>query len=298
LSKVFSRGFLRKHSFAAVNNVSLTVEAGETFCLIGPNGAGKTTLIRMLLNLIEPTSGSAFIFGESNKAPASRECVGYFPERFKPPPTLTIRQFLYHWGQFSGLAGAQLKSRITELLQAVRLSDKHDVPMKKLSKGMTVRVGLAQAMINDPGLLILDEPTDGLDPLGRVEFREILNGLHSKGKTILINSHLLSEVEQISQRIGIMKKGELLRVDTLGHLLAEKARLSIVFACNSPEIIKALKEQFVVEEKDGLMAVQLSDRSAVDSVLKKLGTHDLVIKNIVESKGALEEEFLSILGNS
>ena len=295
ISKTFAKGFIRRRSIRAVNNVSLTLEEGETFCLIGPNGAGKTTLLRMLLDFIPPTSGYVLLFGQPNKLPALRERIGYFPERFKPPPTLTIYQFLYHWGRFSGLRGAQLQSRITSLLLFVRLEEKRDVVMKTLSKGMAVRVGLAQALLNNPRLLILDVPTDGLDPLGRIEFRDILKELHTQGITIFINSHLLSEVEQISQRVGIMKNGELVQVDTLEHLLTEKVKLRIFFRCDSSETIAELKTHYIVYEKDGLMVVQLSNRNVLDEVFKKLNGAGAVIKNIEESKGVLEEEFLAIV---
>jgi len=297
IGKTFAKGFIRRRSIRAVNNVSLTLEEGETFCLIGPNGAGKTTLLRMLLDFIQPTSGYALLFGQPNNLPDLRERIGYFPERFKPPPALTIYQFLYHWGRFSGLRGTQLQSRITALLQFVRLEEKREAVMRTLSKGMAVRVGLAQALLNDPRLLILDEPTDGLDPLGRIEFRDILKELHTQGKTIFINSHLLSEVEQISQRVGIMKNGELVRVDTLEHLLAEKVKLRICFQCDSSETIAELKTHYTIYEKDGLMVVQLSDRNVLDEVLKKLTGAGAIIKNIEESKGVLEEEFLSIIKN-
>ena len=295
ISKAFAKGFFRKTQVVAVNNVSLVLEEGETFCLIGPNGAGKTTLIRMLLDFVKPTSGSAQLFGQPNTIPSLRNLIGYFPERVKHPQHLPVKQFLLYFGQFSGLNGKNLTSRVDELLKFVRLEEKKDALLKNLSKGMAVRVGLAQALLNEPKLLILDEPTDGLDPLGRIEFRDMLKKLKTRGKTIFINSHLLSEVEQISTRVGIMDKGELIKVDSLENLLSTQHKITIRFQCLSSGAIPQLQEKFEIRQNGSCWNLLLTNSDDLDGAIKQLTSLGATILNIDKDQNSLESKFLSLL---
>lgn len=295
LTKIFEKGLIRKSSIVAVKNVSLTIEEGETFCLIGPNGAGKTTLIRMLLDFIKPSAGSAQLFGQANTIPSLRDAIGYFPERVKYPPRLTVNQYLTYWGQFSGLEGTDLLSRVYKLLGFVRLEDNKNTVIKNLSKGMAVRVGIAQALLGDPKLLIFDEPTDGLDPLGRIEFRDMLKELKSEGKTILINSHLLSEVEQISTKVGIMDKGELIRIDTMENLISMQQQVTIYFQCTSTDAISRLKEKFVITSSGSDWILTLSNSQTLDDAIKCLASVGATIQNIDKAQNVLESKFLSLI---
>ncbi len=295
ISKVFTGEFIRKTRTVAVSNVSLAIEEGDTFCLIGPNGAGKTTLIRMLLDFTKPTSGFAKLFGQPNHIPSLRDSIGYFPERVKYPPNLTVKKFLMYWGQFSGLDGKPLVSSVDELLKFVRLEKKKDALIKSLSKGMTVRVGLAQALLNDPKLLILDEPTDGLDPLGRIEFRDLLKELKTQGKTIVINSHLLSEVEQISTRVGIMDEGKLIKVDTVENLISAQYEMTIRFQCSSPDVITQLRVHYEVRQNGLDWNLLLTHSQDLDGAIKRLTNLETTIRSIEKNQSSLENRFLSLV---
>src|SRR6266404_2811311 len=208
LSKTFRRRF-SKQEFRAVEDVSLRVERGTTFGLLGPNGAGKTTFVKMLLSCAHPTSGRAKVCGMDSRMPAARRPIGYLPENNRFPTYMTGRGMLDFYGALSGMDSATRKIRIVELLAVVGLEQWGDVRLGKYSKGMLQRVGLAQALMHSPRLLILDEPSDGVDPVGRRQIRDILNGLEEKGVTIFLNSHLLAEVELFCQNVAIIHKGKL-----------------------------------------------------------------------------------------
>jgi ABC-2 type transport system ATP-binding protein len=295
VSKVYSGGLFRQRGVEAVRNVTLSLHEGETFCLIGPNGAGKTTLIRMLLDFIKPTSGTIQMFGQVNTAPSLRNGIGYFPERVKYPPHLTVNKFLLYWGKFSGIHENSLTSRVDGLLRFVKLEEKKNSLIKDLSKGMAVRVGLAQALLNDPSLLILDEPTDGLDPLGRIEFRDMLKQLKARGKTIFINSHLLSEVEQISTRVGVMDKGELIKVDSLDNLLASQYKITIHFQCDSSDAVAQLRARFEIKQHGNNWDLLLVNPDDLDAAMKQLTTVGSTILSVDKNQNSLENKFLSLL---
>ncbi len=219
LEKVYRSRF-RGREVRAVCNLSLRVPAGAKFGLLGPNGAGKTTFVKMLLSAVHPTAGSARLYGKDARLPQSRRPVGYLPENHRFPTYLTGAGMLDFYGALSGLSSHERRRRIPGLLDLVGLSTWGPVRIKKYSKGMLQRLGLAQALIHHPKLLILDEPTDGVDPAGRLEVRDILNRLTGKGVTVFINSHLLSEVESFCDYVAIMRKGELALEGKISNLLA------------------------------------------------------------------------------
>src|SRR3954462_779387 len=198
LEKIY-RSRWRAREVRAVSNLSLRVPAGVKYGLLGANGAGKTTFVKMLLTAVHPTSGSASLFGRDARLAEARRPVGYLPENHRFPTYLSGYGMLDFYAALSGLEAVQRKRRIPELLDLVGLKDWGDVRIKKYSKGMLQRLGLAQALIHRPMLLVLDEPTDGVDPVGRREIRDILDGLTGKGVTVFINSHLLSEVESFCE---------------------------------------------------------------------------------------------------
>src|ERR1043166_6238222 len=179
----------------ALDGIDIAVRPGELFGLLGPNGAGKTTTVKILLGLTAPTAGSARIAGLPVSDPESRRSVGYLPEGHKIPNYLTARQTLSIFGRMSGMETAAIKARTVELLEKVKLSQWIDVRVKKFSKGMTERLGLACALVHQPKVLLLDEPTDGVDPVGRREIRDLLREEARNGVAVLLNSHLLSEIE-------------------------------------------------------------------------------------------------------
>jgi ABC-2 type transport system ATP-binding protein len=191
----------------AVSSLSLTIRRGEVFGFLGPNGAGKTTSVKMLLGLIEPTSGSATLLGAPLGDRAARARMGFLPEHFRFHDCLTGREFLRIHGRLYGLRGASLERRVDGLLARVDLLDAQDRPLREFSKGMVQRAGLAQALIGEPELVFLDEPTSGLDPLGRVLVRELIVELRERGATVFLNSHLLGEVEATCDRVVFVKQG-------------------------------------------------------------------------------------------
>lgn len=211
----------------AVQGLNLAVGAGEVFGFLGPNGAGKTTTVKMLLGLVHPSSGEAFVLecrpGESQ----AMARIGFLPEHFRFPPWLTAYNFLDMHGQLYGLNRAERRARIPLLLERVGLGGRTQSRLGEFSKGMQQRVGLAQALLNHPSLVFLDEPTSGLDPLGRYEVREIIRDLRSQGVTVFLNSHYLSEVEVTCDRVGIVKGGRLVRVGTLDELTTSASQIEI-----------------------------------------------------------------------
>lgn len=209
LKKRYSGSLFNRRSVDALRGVSLTASGGEVFGLLGPNGAGKTTLIKILLGVVKPSSGSASLFGEAVGSAAARRRVGYLPESLRVDRHHTARSALRYYGRLSGMAPKEIAKRSDELLDLVGLAGRDRESVKRFSKGMYQRLGLAQALMHNPDLLVLDEPTDGLDPVGRNEVRKVIERLRDAGKTIFLNSHILQEVEVICTRVAILSKGEI-----------------------------------------------------------------------------------------
>jgi ABC-2 type transport system ATP-binding protein len=193
----------------AVKDLNLCVRAGEVFGFLGPNGAGKTTTMNVLLGFVNPTGGAAYLFGVDVREPIARQRIGYLPELTYYYKFLTAEEILRFYARVFGIARAEADRRIDQLLKLVELEHARNRPLKTYSKGMQQRVGLAQALINNPDLLILDEPTSGLDPLGRMKVREIIQRVKDEGKTVLFSSHELGEVETVCDRVAIINQGEL-----------------------------------------------------------------------------------------
>jgi ABC-2 type transport system ATP-binding protein len=217
LSKRYGRKLFKK-GFLALDKIDLEVGPGTVFGLLGPNGAGKTTLVKVLLGLVRGWQGTATVFGERAGAAPPRARIGYLPEAHRLPGYLTGWQVLELFGQLCGRDRATLRARIPRLLELVGMTAAAHRKVREYSKGMQQRIGLAQAMVHEPELLILDEPTDGVDPVGRAAIRDVVLDLKRKGATIFINSHLLMEVEMVCDRVVIMDKGRILREGSVGEL--------------------------------------------------------------------------------
>ena len=210
----------------AVKNLNLQVHAGEVFGFLGPNGAGKTTTMNVLLGFVNATSGDAYLFGVNVREPIARQRIGYLPELTYYYKFLTAEEILRFYARIFGIPRAEADKRIEKLIKLVELEPARKRPLKTYSKGMQQRVGLAQALINDPDLLILDEPTSGLDPLGRMKVRHIIQRLKNEGKTVFFSSHELGEVETVCDRVAIINQGELMVEGSVADL-AEKHQTNL-----------------------------------------------------------------------
>ncbi len=229
LTQDYLTGFWRKRSVRALDSLSLQIASGEVFGLLGPNGAGKTTTFKILLGLIRPTTGSAWILGSAIDDVAMRRRIGYLPEQPYFYDYLTAREFLLYCGALCDLPKTEAAERADKLLHQVGLADSADKQLRKFSKGMLQRVGLAQALIHDPEVLFLDEPMSGLDPLGRREVRDFVVGLRAQGKTIFFSSHILADVEAMCDRVAILNKGRLIESGKLSEILkAHSNELEVV----------------------------------------------------------------------
>ncbi|HEV2046510.1 MAG TPA: ABC transporter ATP-binding protein [Chthoniobacterales bacterium] len=229
LTKIFPVPFRRK-PIVAVRDLNLRVEAGEVYGLLGPNGSGKSTTLKIILGLVSPTRGRTEIFGRDSNLVESREAVGFLPENPYFYKYLTGAEALRFFGKLCGLGGARLKNRVAELLEQVGLTNARDQRLGTYSKGMLQRIGLAQALINEPKLVVLDEPTAGVDPAGSRDIRNLIVDLKRRGTTVLLSSHLLAQVQEICDRIGILAKGVLVREGRLEELIAIENQTEFVVA--------------------------------------------------------------------
>jgi ABC-2 type transport system ATP-binding protein len=241
LTKVF-RIPMRRERVVAVRDLSLQVQPGEVYGLLGPNGSGKSTTLKIVLGLVTATRGHTKVFGEDSRLVRSRKDVGFLPENPYFYKFLTGAETVRFFGKLSGMGGAVLDARVQELLDLVGLSEAADRRVGGYSKGMLQRIGLAQALVQDPGLLVLDEPTAGVDPVGSREIRDLILQLKARGKTILLCSHLLSQVQEICDRVGILARGRLVREGRVEDLLAVRDRTEVVLEQTSPEKLAALQE--------------------------------------------------------
>jgi ABC-2 type transport system ATP-binding protein len=293
LNKVYSSSFGKKKVFA-LTDFYLSVPTGTIFGLLGPNGAGKTTLIKLLLGITFPDSGSARILNENISNIKVKRKIGYLPENHKYPAYLTGGETLKFFGQMSGLDGTRLEKKIDELLELMNLSKWKKAKIKTYSKGMMQRLGLAQAMINDPDLIFLDEPTDGVDPIGRKEIRDVLVELKNRQKTIFLNSHILSEVELITDNVGILNKGKLLKEGTVRELTEKKEEYRLLFdRILNDEILNGING--LKKNKDEYYNLKVTDINELNKVIDSLRNKNVLIKEIIPQKNTLEEMFISLI---
>ncbi len=299
LTKIY-RSARKKNDIRALNNFSISIESGSVFGLLGPNGAGKTTLIKILLGIAYPTSGKAKILGQSIYDYKIKSRIGYLPENHKYPNYLKGEDVLKYFGRLSGKDDKFLSSKINELLAVVKMEKWRKTKIKKYSKGMMQRLGLAQSLINDPELIFLDEPTDGVDPIGRKEIRDIILQLKNEGKTIFLNSHLLSEVEMITDRVAILNNGELIKEGTVQDLTTDKETYEITFAENVDLQEKAfLFDADKIERKEGnKILLKINDSDELNKFLDKFRSEKMDFISVVPVKTSLENMFISLIEDS
>lgn len=302
LQKQYRDGWFIPRRFNALKGIDLAVRRGEVFGLLGPNGAGKTTLIKILLGIVKSTGGQAFLLGEPAGSKNARRRIGYLPENLSFPSHQTAKRAMEFFGRLSSVPEKVIKSRSLELLELVGLAGREKELVRKYSKGMRQRLGLAQAMLHDPELLILDEPTDGLDPVGRSQIRKLINDLREQGKTVFLNSHILQEVELVCDRVAILAGGQLQGIGTprelthqFGGALDTKVRVELAAA---PDKIEQLKRWEGVEilplpDSHWQLTSAAHTQADVDQLIDRIRNLDISLLRLDRTKLTLEEVFLS-----
>ncbi|MDB4338914.1 ABC transporter ATP-binding protein [Rhodopirellula sp.] len=300
-----------KKPIDALRGVDISARGGEVFGLLGPNGAGKTTLIKVLLGVVKPTGGEATLFGQSVGSISARQRVGYLPEALRVDRHHTARSALHYYGRLSGMGVVQIAKRSDELLELVGLRDRDRESVARFSKGMYQRLGLAQALMHDPDLLILDEPTDGLDPVGRNEVRKVIDRLCEQGKTIFLNSHILQEVEMVCTRVAILSRGKIRGTGTVRQLSEGLASEVVNFELMPREgseltpVIEAIAQELNLEshqlqpsaadENITEFTARLPERHQVDQVVDRLRGSDVSILGLEMKRPTLEELFMQLV---
>ncbi|HKQ57516.1 MAG TPA: ABC transporter ATP-binding protein [Candidatus Eisenbacteria bacterium] len=295
----------------AVADLSLSVKRGEVFGFLGPNGAGKTTSLKMLLGLVPPTAGRASLLGKPIGDRNTRARVGFLPEHFRFQDWLTGRELLRFHGRLHGIPERTLTQRSEMLLERVKLTEAADRKLREYSKGMLQRVGLAQALINEPELVFLDEPTSGLDPLGRLLVRDIIHELRGRGVTVFLNSHLLGEVEATCDRVTFVKAGRTVHDLTLGDAAAEKVevdvRVSPLDAATREGLAKFGEVLPGMPGEDGVEAagatagtrlrMRIADEESLPEIARWLVSRGVSLYELKPARKSLERWFLEVIGD-
>ncbi len=318
LKKTYRDGFIWGKKYEALKGVDLAVFGGEIFGLLGPNGAGKTTMIKILLGILHPTAGRATVLGEPAGSKAARSRIGYLPENVTFPRHHTGRHALYFYGRLNNVPEAEIQRKEPELLELVGLRGRESEPVRKYSKGMRQRLGLAQAMMHDPDILIMDEPTDGLDPVGRSQIRGVIEELRSRGKTIFLNSHILQEVEMVCDRVAILARGQLRGLGTTRELTSQFRRSlvsKILFELQgeADRIARAIEESGMplalpeagsgggsetIQSTNRRYAFEVNDQSQIDRLVDCFRQEAISIVSMEPSRTSLEDVFMSVVDSA
>ena len=295
LTKDYAVGFWRKRPYRALDRLSLQIEQGEVFGFLGPNGAGKTTTLKLLMQLVYPTSGRAEMLGRPLGDLAAKRRIGYLPENPYFYDYLTAEELLTYFAALFGYAGAERRRRASRLLDEVGIGAERRLQLRKFSKGMLQRVGIAQALINDPELVILDEPMSGLDPLGRRDVRALILRLRDRGCTVFFSSHVLSDAEALCSRVAIVARGRLLSTGRLSDILAFGARgWELVVASTDDQAIAALgaRVRQVTRIGAGRYQLELPADAAPEALLTELTAHGAHLVSLNPIHGTLEDFFV------
>jgi ABC-2 type transport system ATP-binding protein len=294
LEKTYSVGFWRKKPKLALRPLHLTVDDGEIFGFLGPNGAGKTTTLKMLMGLVFPTGGTARILGMSLDSPDMKAQIGFLPEQPYFYDYLTARELLEYYGRLSGLHSHDAKSKAGEMLERVGLKDSANLQLRKFSKGMLQRVGIAQAILHDPRIVFLDEPMSGLDPMGRREVRDLMIQLKREGKTVFFSTHILSDAEALCDRVAIIHKGELQGVGAVAELTSSVgSRVELIWRGTTvPATLRGLGAECHVT--GDTVRAQIPE-SAQEAALEALQRERLHLVSLTPVRTSLEDYFLQKL---
>jgi ABC-2 type transport system ATP-binding protein len=292
LSKAYPVGFWKKQLRPALTGLDLSVERGETFGFLGPNGAGKTTTLKLLMGIIFPTSGSAQILGKDINDPEIKSKIGFLPEQPYFYDYLSAPELLDYYAGLSGVSKADRAKRVPELLERVGLQDAGNKQLRTFSKGMLQRVGIAQAIVHDPEVIFLDEPMSGLDPLGRYEVRELIQGLKDAGKTIFFSTHILSDAEALCDRVAVIHKGELRGVGVVNDLRSTAGgKTEVVW--QGAEALATIARYALESHVTGDTVRATVQSDSLDPVLEGLRQQRARLVSVTPLHGTLEEYFLS-----
>ncbi len=294
LTKSYVSGWPGRPPFVALDGLSLRVGRGEIFGFLGPNGAGKTTTLKILLGLVRATSGKAFLLGQPAGDVATRGRIGFLPESPYFYDYLTAEEFLGFYGQLAGLGRTAINQRVTDLLKLVGLVDARTRQLRKFSKGMLQRIGLAQALIHDPELIILDEPMTGLDPIGRKQVRDLILSLRDQGKTVFFSTHILHDVEMICDRVGIVMKGRLVASGRVDELVRQDHTQSVEVVCQQLKVdgnafIHSLATRVLQQGQQCLIVLPSPD--AVDALVGEIRRQGGKLLSVTPHKASLEDLF-------
>ncbi|MEE9227118.1 MAG: ABC transporter ATP-binding protein [Acidobacteriota bacterium] len=274
-----------------LRDLSFSLKRGEIFGYIGPNGAGKTTSIRLTLGILFPDAGSIRLFGEPAGRVRLKEKIGFLPENPYFYDYLTAEEFLDFFGRLLGMSGADRRRRIPELLDLVGLGNRADRQLRKFSKGMVQRIGLAQALLNEPELVILDEPMSGLDPMGRRQVRDIILDLKKQGKTVFFSSHILQDAEMICDRVGILDRGRLLSIGPLAEFLSQRVEFWEAWVSDCQVNLEDFQAE-LVSAKNGDRLVRLHDEKRLEEFLREVQKRGGRLHSLQPQKATLEEVFV------
>jgi ABC-2 type transport system ATP-binding protein len=294
LEKTYMVGFWRKRPKCALQPLHLTVEEGEIFGFLGPNGAGKTTTLKLLMGLVFPTGGTARILNKEIDDPEVKAQIGFLPEQPYFYDYLTARELLDYYGQLSGVDAKQRSRRVDEMLDQVGLRDAANLQLRKFSKGMLQRVGIAQAILHDPKVVFLDEPMSGLDPMGRREVRDLIEELKNNGKTVFFSTHILSDAEALCDRVAILNRGELRGVGAVEELTSSvHGKVELVWQGRTiPASLRTLGAECHIS---GETVRALVPEASQDAALDMLRREQLRLISLIPVRGSLEEYFVQKL---
>jgi len=298
LTKQFHSGWPGRPPATVLDGLSLSVGVGEVYGFLGPNGSGKTTTIKVLMGLIRATAGMAEVLGKPAGDVPTRRRIGFLPEAPYFYDYLTAEEFLWFYGHLSGMPRDVLRARVPQLLEAVGLAEAAGRPLRKFSKGMLQRVGLAQALIHDPELVILDEPMSGLDPIGRKQVRDLILSLRDQGKTVFFSTHIIPDVEMICDRVGLIVKGKLLATGRVDELVSQGVQ-SVEVVCRGITVadvpsIAAMAARLVQRGPQALIVLPRPDR--LEELLAEIRACGGTLISVTPHKGSLEELFFTSQG--
>jgi ABC-2 type transport system ATP-binding protein len=299
LSKTYRLGFFVNKRVRALQNLDLVVQPGQVFGLLGPNGAGKSTTIKILMNLVQPSSGRASLFGLSATDHRSRLGVGFVPENPAPYEYLTGREFVTLAGRLCGLSGAELERRVEEVVGAVDMSSAAALQIRRYSKGMIQRIVLAQALVGRPKLLILDEPTSGLDPVGRRQIRDLILAERDRGTTILFCTHIIPDVEAVCDRVAVLVSGKVVREGSVRELLTGQVPL-VELTVGGLDLARLRSLEIPLEgahEREGRVLIKVADAQAQALVRRVLESGGSILA-LQPARFSLEDLFMNAIGDS